>query len=148
MRKMGYLVAGVAWMTLTASLAVGEPQARAEAQLEYDAFSAGAYPAATSQGLEYITQAKGQMVTLQNWLRDNGLAAPYVSNTTAAYNTHGYAGNASASLWYGEHWSAISAVYNHSLHGKAAAELAAQATALLTDIRAHGLSCYMHGYFP
>src|SRR4249920_635528 len=40
-------------------------QARAEAQLEYDAFSAGAYPAATSQGLAYITEAMGQMVFLQ-----------------------------------------------------------------------------------
>jgi hypothetical protein len=52
------------------------------------------------------------------------------------------------SLTYGEHWSAISAVYNHSLHGKAAAELATQANALLSDIGSHGIQCYMHGYFP
>jgi hypothetical protein len=39
-------------------------------------------------------------------------------------------------------------VYNRSLHGKAAAALAAQATALLADIGAHGISCYMSGSFP
>ena len=124
-------------------------QAQAEAQLEYDAFFVGGgYPAASQQGLEYITQARNQMVALQTWLRSNGLEAPFVSNTTAAYNTHGYARTAANTLWYGEHWSAISAVYNHGKHGKAAADLAAQATAMLADLGGNGVRCYMRGYFP
>src|ERR1043166_381460 len=47
-------------------------QARAEAQLEYDAYgTSGGYPAASQQGLDYITQAMNQMVFLREWLPPN-----------------------------------------------------------------------------
>jgi len=60
-------------------------QARAEAQLEYDAFyPGGSASSATQRGLEYITQARDAMVYLQTYLHDNGFDTPYVSNTSAA----------------------------------------------------------------
>jgi hypothetical protein len=124
-------------------------QAQAEAQLEYNAFFVGGgYPAASQQGLTFITQALDEMVSLREWLRNNNVDSPFVSNTSGAYTTHWHARTAANELAYGEHWSAISAVNNLSLHGKAAAELAAQATALLADIGGHGVSCYMSEYFP
>jgi hypothetical protein len=120
--------------------------ARAKAEANVAAHLPG-YPSAATQARDYLVEAQDKMLALEKWLTDNKVDKPFIANTTAAYNTHGYARETMGILYYAEHWAAISAVYNHSFDAKAAADISSEATGLLSNIGTHALACYMHGYF-
>jgi hypothetical protein len=129
--------------------AIDELQAAlADAEQNLVAHNPAAYAAAGQEAVVQFTEARDKMVALQTWLDDIGAATPFVSNLSAAYSVHWYAREAAGIVAYGEHWAAISAVYNTSDEARSAAEHGAVATDLLADIGADGMRCYVQGYFP
>jgi hypothetical protein len=119
-----------------------------DAEQNLVAHNRSAYPGAGQEAVVHFTDARDKMVAVQTWLDDIGVASPFVSNVSAAYTLHWYAREAAGIVAYGEHWAAISAVYDTSDEARSAAEHGAVATSLLADIGANGMRCYVQGYFP
>ena len=127
--------------TLSASLVKAEADAAANG-------TTGAYAVAATYNRDGVRNARDQFVTLRNWLNELGLAAPYVSNTSAAYNVHGTGREAVTQLHHARHWATISIVYHHSSDAYESMELTTQALDQIDTLGAHAARCYIQAYYP
>jgi hypothetical protein len=108
------------------------------------------YPSAARDNLTYLDLARDQMVTLLDWLHAASLLDPpsFVSNTSGAYNIHGYVREAVVNLQYARHWATISATYHRSADARASFDLTTQALDLIEPLGAQAGRCYMEAYGP
>jgi hypothetical protein len=107
---------------------------------------AGAYASATHANQTYLRIAKDTMTTLQSWLHDNDLDSPYVTNTSAAYNVHGYVRETVGPLHHARHWATISATYHDSQDALDSVDRTSEALALIEPLAAEAALCYMSAY--
>ena len=112
----------------------------------------GRYASAARDNLGYITEARDKMQVLLAWLYGAGVLGvppdppPYVTNTTGAYNVHGYVRETVVSLHYARHWATISASYHTSADARDSYELTTQALDLIEPLGAQAGRCYMEPY--
>jgi hypothetical protein len=115
----------------------------------------GAYASAARDNVTYLTEARDKMETLLAWLYTVGaLGSPsptpptYVSNTSAAYNIHGYVRETIISLHYARHWALISATHHQSAPARASYESTTEALDLIEPLGAQAGRCHMEAYGP
>jgi hypothetical protein len=106
------------------------------------------YPSAANDNLAYLTQARDEMIVLRDWLQTAGVLdpPPFVTNTTGAYNVHGYVRETVVILHHARHWATISAVYHSSKDAMDSYELTTQALDLIEPLGAQAGRCYMSDY--
>jgi hypothetical protein len=127
--------------TLHTSLAHAEADATANG-------TTGAYAVAAVYNRDGVKAAHEQFVTLQTWLNEQGLAAPYVSNTSAAYSVHGTVREAVSQLHHARHWATISVVYHGSADAHASMEVTSTALERIDTLGANAARCYIEAYYP
>ncbi len=110
----------------------------------------GAYASAARDNLSLLTMARDKMCVLRDWLHTAGIIdpPPFVTNTTGAYNVHGYVRETVVNLHYARHWATISAVYHSSVDALDSFELTTQALNLIEPLGAQAGRCYMSAYEP
>jgi hypothetical protein len=126
-------------------------ESRNKAQLDDSANGVnGAYASAARDNLGFLTLARDKMLVLRDWLHTAGVLdpPPFVTNTSGAYNVHGYVRETVVNLHYARHWATISAVYHKSADARDSYELTTQALDLIEPLGAQAGRCYMSAYEP
>ncbi len=108
----------------------------------------GVYASAARDNLTYLTDARDKMLVLQAWLKAGGIDSPFVTNTTGAYNVHGYVRETVFLLHYARHWCMISASYHRSANARSSYELTTHALELIEPLGGEAGRCYMQPYGP
>jgi hypothetical protein len=113
------------------------------AEANAEAIVTDAYPAATQLAIDYLGDARDQLVSHRAWLTTSNIG---ITSTIGAYNTHAVAREAGYQASHGHYWAAISAIYNGKAEGELAAERGITAQLALAPLGADGLRCYMQAY--
>ena len=110
----------------------------------------GAYASAARDNLGFLTLARDKMLVLRDWLHTAEVLdpPPFVTNTSGAYNVHGYVRETVVNLHYARHWATISAVYHKSADARDSFELTTQALDLIEPLGAQAGRCYISAYEP
>ena len=108
----------------------------------------GDYGSAAQANLDYLKIVRDQVQELETWLAEVEGSAPFVTNTSAAYNVHGLARNAILSLHHARHWATISATYHGSSAARASFTTTTRAIQQLETLGENGGLCYMAAYGP
>jgi len=108
------------------------------------------YPSAARDNLAYLTLARDEMIVLRDWSQTAGVLdpPPFVSNTSGAYNVHGYVRATVIYLHHARHWATISASYHLSQDARDSYELTTRALELIEPLGAQAGRCYMSVFEP
>lgn len=108
------------------------------------------YPSSARDNLAYLILARDEMTVLLDWSKTAGVLdpPPFVSNTSGAYNVHGYVRETVIYLHYARHWAAISASYHLSRNARDSYELTTRALELIEPLGAQAGRCYMSVFEP
>jgi hypothetical protein len=126
---------------------VNESLAKAESDVSTN-FPSGLYAAAAVYNRNYLADVHQNLLFLQSWLKNLGLDSPFVTNTTAAFNIHGYVRDAVYLLHNARHWATISVVSHTSSDAFDSYNLTSEAINLAEALGAQAGLCYMRPFFP
>lgn len=116
----------------------------------HGAESGPGYPSSARDNLAYLILARDEMIVLRDWSQTAGVLdpPPFVSNTSGAYNIHGYVRATVIHLHYARHWATISASYHLSKDARDSYELTTRALELIEPLGAQAGRCYMSVFEP
>jgi len=108
----------------------------------------GAYAVATKYNRDNIQTAYNTVQELINWLQSYNLLSPYVTVTSAAYNTYVQTNIAIDNMRAAKQWATTSAVYHNSLAARKSVDRSTKAISLLESLSINGTKCYIDQYGP
>lgn len=109
--------------------------------------TSGEYPAAPGLNRDNVAAASTHMTTLQAWLEEHDLVAPYVSNTAAAYGVHNAVREAVWALHHARHWASISiAWHDDDTAARVSFDKTSEAIRLIEPLGEQAGRCYIKVY--
>lgn len=126
---------------------VAESLAKAESDVNANG-TTGAYPAAAVYNRDYLAEVQENLLSLQSWLKEFGLDAPFVTNAGASNSIHLYVQRAVDLLHYARYWATMSVVHHKSSDAFDSYSLTSEALGLAEALGEQAGRCFMHGYYP
>ena len=126
---------------------VAESLAKADSDVNANG-TTGSYAIAAVKNRDYLAEVHQNLLFLQSWLKNLELDTPFVTNSSAAYNIHGYVRDAVYLLHHARHWATISVVYHKSSDAFDSYSLTSESIDLAEALGEQAGRCYMRGYFP